>query len=133
MRGSPSYAKPCAWSLCPVPLWFPADLSLADSSDIDLDSDDHEKRRTRYPFAACEVFCCEVDAILTTLLESEALMSKYFRFLSNPAPLSAVTAGYFSRVLTVLLVRRPQEALSYLLDHEEVRQVSPRSESCSCC
>lgn len=47
-------------------------------SDFDMERSEDMKRRQRFPFAACEVFCCEIDAIFNTLLENDDLMAKLF-------------------------------------------------------
>lgn len=46
----------------------------------------------RYPFTACEVFCCDVEAVFNTLLWEEGLMPLLFSFLDSPAPLSSECA-----------------------------------------
>lgn len=57
----------------------------------DVDADD--KRKSKYPFSSCEVFCCEVDAIFTTLLESEDIMKKFFSLLDGDGPVDCTLAG----------------------------------------
>ena len=39
------------------------------------------KRSFKYPFTACEIFCCEVEGIFNTLLESQDLMAQLFSLL----------------------------------------------------
>ena len=39
------------------------------------------KRSFKYPFTACEIFCCEVEGIFNTLLEDEALLARLFSLL----------------------------------------------------
>jgi serine/threonine-protein phosphatase 6 regulatory subunit 3 len=73
---------------------------------------------SRYPFTACEVFCCEVDAIFSTLLEDEALLGLLFSLLDAEPPLSCKTAGYFARVVGQLLLRKPNEMMQYLSNHD---------------
>lgn len=68
----------------------------------------------RYPFTACEVFCCEVEAVFNTLLWEPELMALLFSFLDAPAPLSSRTAGYFGRVVGNLLLRKTAEMMQYL-------------------
>lgn len=75
----------------------------------------------RYPFTACEVFCCEVEAVFNTLLEDAELMKLLFSLLDQPAPLSASssskTAGYFGRVVGNLLLRKTNEMMQYFQDN----------------
>ena len=51
---------------------------------------DDPKRHFKYPFAACEIFCCEVEGIFNTLLENESLLDQLFSILQ-------VTNGLTSR------------------------------------
>ena len=68
----------------------------------------------RYPFAACEVLCCEVDAIFSALLDDAALLARLFSFLDAAGPLDCVRAGFFARAVTCLLVRRHADVMRYL-------------------
>ena len=68
----------------------------------------------RYPFAACEVLCCEVDAIFSALLDDPALLARLFGFLDAPGPLDCVRAGFFARSVTCLLMRRHADVMRSL-------------------
>ena len=68
----------------------------------------------RYPFAACEVLCCEVDAIFSALLDDPALLARLFGFLDAAGPLDCVRAGFFARSVTCLLMRRHADVMRYL-------------------
>ena len=68
----------------------------------------------RYPFAACEVLCCEVDAIFSALLDDPALLARLFGFLDAAGPLDCVRAGFFARSITCLLMRRHADVMRYL-------------------
>lgn len=73
------------------------------------------QRQFKYPFAACEIFACEVDAIFTTLVEDDELMALLFSLLDVPTrPLDAMLAGYFARVLHSLLTRKTTDTVAYL-------------------
>ena len=61
-----------------------------------------------------QVLCCEVDAIFGTMLGDPAIMASLFSLLARLKPLDCMLAGYFSRVLTGLLLRRAREVLRYL-------------------
>lgn len=39
------------------------------------------KRSFKYPFTACEIFCCEVEGIFNTLLENEDVLARLFSLL----------------------------------------------------
>ena len=66
-----------------------------------------EKRRSKYPYAACEVLCCEVEGILGPLAADPDLLTILFSLLQAPPPLNATLAGYFARVLASLLSKQP--------------------------
>ena len=70
------------------------------------------KQQLKFPFVACEVFCCEVDAVLDALLESARHLDHLFSLLAGSAPLNSVLVGYFARILTALLIKRPQVCLT---------------------
>lgn len=78
------------------------------------------KRSFKYPFTACEIFCCEVEGIFNTLLEDEELLSLLFSLLKAPRPLNSMLAGYFSRVMGSLLLRRTQDIMQYLQRHQDL-------------
>lgn len=56
-----------------------------------------ERERLKFPYAACEVFCCEVEAITDALLGSEQHMAQLFSLLDSDPPLNCMHAGYFTR------------------------------------
>ncbi|KAH9796128.1 SIT4 phosphatase-associated family protein [Citrus sinensis] len=68
--------------------------------------EDAEKRRTfKFPFVACEIFTCEVDIILKTLVEDEELMNLLFSFLEPKDSHSTLLAGYFSKAHQEIMAR----------------------------
>ena len=64
--------------------------------------------------ACAQVLCCEVEAVFATLVGSEELMGKLFSLLKRPKPLDCMLAGYFTRVITALLMRRHKELLAHI-------------------
>ncbi|KAI3432394.1 hypothetical protein D9Q98_003950 [Chlorella vulgaris] len=78
------------------------------------------KRSFKYPFTACEIFCCEVEGIFNTLLEHEDVLGRLFSILESPRPLNCMLAGYFSRVMGSLLLRRTQDVMQYLQRHQDL-------------
>lgn len=86
----------------------------------DLSEAEVQKRWSKFPFAACEVFCCEVDAIFNTLFSNEDLMAKLFSIVKSDKLPDITLAGYFARVVKVLLVKRNQDMMDYLQKHEDV-------------
>ena len=84
-----------------------------------LDEAEVQKRWSKFPFAACEVFCCEVDAIFNTLFSSEHLMAKLFSIVDTDKLPDITLSGYFARVIKVLLVKRNQDMMDYLYKHQQ--------------
>ncbi|XP_062012620.1 uncharacterized protein LOC133729152 [Rosa rugosa] len=83
--------------------------------------EDAEKRRTfKFPFIACEIFTCEVDIILKTLVEDEELMNLLFSFLEPNHSHSTLLAGYFSKVVVCLLLRKAVPFLHYIQGHQDI-------------
>ncbi|GLT26181.1 hypothetical protein SLA2020_012640 [Shorea laevis] len=83
--------------------------------------EDAEKRRTfKFPFIACEIFTCEVDIILKTLVEDEELMNLLFSFLDSKHSHSTLLAGYFSKVVICLLLRKMVPFMQYVKSHQEI-------------
>ncbi|KAL8092399.1 uncharacterized protein LOC141689584 isoform X2 [Apium graveolens] len=82
--------------------------------------DAESKRSLKYPFIACEVFTCEIDVILKTLVEEEGLMDLLFSFLEPTRPHSAVLAGYFSKVVVCLMLRKTVPLMTYVQSHQDV-------------
>ncbi|XP_054779323.1 uncharacterized protein LOC129287168 isoform X2 [Prosopis cineraria] len=83
--------------------------------------EDAEKKRTfKFPFIACEIFTCEVDIILKTLVEEEELMNLLFSFLDPKPSHSNLLAGYFSKVVGCLLLRKTVPFMQYLHAHQDI-------------
>eukprot|EP00891_Asterochloris_glomerata_P004552 jgi/Astpho2/4552/gw1.00067.97.1_t len=80
---------------------------------------DDMQRALRYPYVACEVFCCEVDALYTTLLGSEELTELLFSIVKTSTAPDITLAGYFARVVRGLLVQRTADVMAYLRTHPE--------------
>ncbi|KAA8514846.1 hypothetical protein F0562_018025 [Nyssa sinensis] len=83
--------------------------------------EDADKRRTfKFPFIACEIFTCEVDIILKALVEDEELMTLLFSFLQPEHSHSTLLAGYFSKVVICLLLRKTIPFMTYIQAHQEI-------------
>ncbi|XP_059659424.1 uncharacterized protein LOC132306167 isoform X3 [Cornus florida] len=83
--------------------------------------EDAESKRTfKFPFVACEIFTCEIDVILKTLVEEEELMNLLFSFLEPNRPHSALLAGYFSKVVICLMLRKTVPLMNYVQAHQDV-------------
>ncbi|KAL5832887.1 hypothetical protein ACOSQ3_016561 [Xanthoceras sorbifolium] len=82
--------------------------------------DAESKRMFKFPFIAGEVFTCEIDVILKTLVEEEELMNLLFSFLEPNRPHSALLAGYFSKVVVCLMLRKTVPLMNYVQVHPDV-------------
>ncbi|XP_010253686.1 PREDICTED: serine/threonine-protein phosphatase 6 regulatory subunit 3 isoform X2 [Nelumbo nucifera] len=78
------------------------------------------KRTFKFPFIACEIFTCEIDVILKTLVEEEELMDLLFSFLEPNRPHSTLLAGYFSKVVVCLMLRKTVPLMNYVQVHQDV-------------
>ncbi|KAL3618555.1 hypothetical protein CASFOL_037637 [Castilleja foliolosa] len=84
-------------------------------------SEDADSKRTfKFPFIACEVFTCEIDVILKALVEEEELMNLLFSFLEPNRHHSALLAGYFSKVVVCLMLRKTISLMNYVKAHQDV-------------
>ncbi|KAL3518388.1 hypothetical protein ACH5RR_020977 [Cinchona calisaya] len=82
--------------------------------------DADSKRTFKFPFIACEIFTCEIDVILKTLVDEEELMDLLFSFLEPNRPHSALLAGYFSKVVICLMLRKTVPLMNYVQSHHDV-------------
>ncbi|GJN26423.1 hypothetical protein PR202_gb14351 [Eleusine coracana subsp. coracana] len=83
--------------------------------------EDAEKKRIfRFPFIACEIFTCEVDVIMKTLVEDEDLMNLLFSFLNSDHPRGTLSAGYFAKVVICLMLRKTPSLVNYVQSHPKI-------------
>ncbi|CAK8536234.1 unnamed protein product [Lathyrus sativus] len=82
--------------------------------------DAESKRTFKFPFIACEIFTCEIDVILKTLVDEEELMNLLFSFLEPNRSHSALLAGYFSKVVVCLMIRKTVSLMNYVQAHQNV-------------
>lgn len=88
---------------------------------VEQPSEDADNRRTfKFPFIACEIFACEIDAIFKTLVEDEELMDLLFSFLEHDRSHSTLLAGYFSKVVVCLLQRKTESLMHYIQAHQDI-------------
>ncbi|XP_043703712.1 serine/threonine-protein phosphatase 6 regulatory subunit 2-like [Telopea speciosissima] len=83
-------------------------------------ADAESKHAFKFPFIACEIFTCEIDVILKTLVEDEELMNLLFSFLEPNRPHSTLLAGYFSKVVVCLMLRKTLPLMNYVQVHQDV-------------
>ncbi|CAA7017803.1 unnamed protein product [Microthlaspi erraticum] len=82
--------------------------------------DADSKLAFKFPFISCEIFTCEIEVILKTLVEDEKLMDLLFSFLEPNRPHSALLAGYFGKVVICLMVRKTAALMNYIKGHQNV-------------
>ncbi|KAJ4970638.1 hypothetical protein NE237_003737 [Protea cynaroides] len=89
---------------------------IVEEAPEDADSE----RAFKFPFIACEIFTCEIDVILKTLVEEEELMNLLFSFVKPNRPHSTLLAGYFSKVVVCLMLRKTVPLMNYVQVHQDV-------------
>ncbi|KAK8605080.1 hypothetical protein V6N13_082537 [Hibiscus sabdariffa] len=82
--------------------------------------DADSKRVFKFPFIACEIFTCEIDVILKTLVEEEELMNLLFSFVGPNRSHGALLAGYFSKVVVCLILRKTVPVMNFVHVHQDV-------------
>ncbi|ONK72100.1 uncharacterized protein A4U43_C04F15710 [Asparagus officinalis] len=80
----------------------------------DAPADAESKRAFKFPFIACEIFTCEIDVILKTLVEDEELMDLLFSFLEPNHTHNSLLSGYFSKVVVCLMLRKTASLMKYV-------------------
>eukprot|EP00250_Pteridium_aquilinum_P014960 c22305_g2_i1 orf=539-3184(+) len=78
------------------------------------------KRAFKFPFIACEIFTCEIEVIIKIMVEDEEMMGLLFSFLDPGRPHGTLLAGYFSKVVICLLMRKTAAVMRYLKAHQEI-------------
>ncbi|KAL9831269.1 putative SIT4 phosphatase-associated protein family [Arabidopsis thaliana] len=91
---------------------------IVEESPEDADS----KRAFKFPFISSEVLTCEIDVILKTLVDEEELMNLLFSFLEPNRSHSVMLAGYFSKVVICLMLRKTVPLMNYVKAHQNVFQ-----------
>lgn len=64
---------------------------------------------SRYPNISCELLTSDVSQINDRLGEDEKLLMKLYGFLQNEPPLNPLLASFFSKVLSILIGRKPEQ------------------------
>ncbi|CAL0334035.1 unnamed protein product [Lupinus luteus] len=82
--------------------------------------DAEHKRVFKFPFISCEIFTCEIDVILKTLVDEEELMNLLFSFLEPDRSHSSLLAGYFSKVVVCLMMRKTVPLMNYVQAHQHI-------------
>ncbi|KAF0926689.1 hypothetical protein E2562_027126 [Oryza meyeriana var. granulata] len=86
----------------------------------EVPEDSEKKHSFKFPFIACEIFTCEIDIILRTLVEDEELMDLLFSFVKPGHPHSTLLAGYFSKVVICLMLRKTSPLMNFVQEHPDI-------------
>lgn len=70
-----------------------------------------EKQRTKFAYVASEILSSEVWSISEAVVENRAALRKFWEYVSQPAPLDPLQAGYFTKINESLLDRKTEEML----------------------
>ncbi|KAG1697071.1 hypothetical protein DVH05_017456 [Phytophthora capsici] len=78
-------------------------------------------RTLKYPYMSCEVICCDITSITEALVSSNEgkIVETLFEFLYQTEPLDPRLTGYFEKIMTMLMVRKPQEMTALLNKNSE--------------
>jgi SIT4-associating protein SAP185/190 len=81
--------------------------------------DKGEALRKKYAYVACEVLSSDVWSITEAVLEYQNYLRDFWHYVSRPAPLDPLQAGYFTKVNESLLDKKTDEMLAFFksLDH----------------
>ncbi|XP_059831908.1 serine/threonine-protein phosphatase 6 regulatory subunit 3 isoform X3 [Hypanus sabinus] len=73
-----------------------------------------EKVKYKYPNISCELLTSDVAQLNDRLAEDEPLLTRLYNFLQNDPPLNPLLASFFSKVLSILISRKPDQIISFL-------------------
>ncbi|XP_075998344.1 serine/threonine-protein phosphatase 6 regulatory subunit 3 isoform X2 [Genypterus blacodes] len=81
--------------------------------------DVEEKVKYKYPNISCELLTSDVSQINDRLGEDEKLLMRLYGFLQNEPPLNPLLASFFSKVLSILIGRKPEQIVEFLRKRED--------------
>ncbi|XP_048886579.1 serine/threonine-protein phosphatase 6 regulatory subunit 3-like isoform X2 [Brienomyrus brachyistius] len=83
-------------------------------------SDDmDEKLKYKFPNISCELLTSDVSRINDKLGEDESLLTKLYSFLQHDPPLNPLLASFFSKVLSILIRRKPDQIVEFLRKRDD--------------
>ena len=74
-----------------------------------------EIERFKLPHVAAEILSCEITQISQSIAQDEQSLEKLFSFMELEAPLNPLLASFFSKAVAMLLTRKPEQVLKFLL------------------
>lgn len=81
------------------------------------EDDSDEKTRFYKSYISCELLSSDTSIITDTLANDSILVSQLWSFVRTREELNPLLASFFSKVIQMLLNRRPNLILEYLKDH----------------
>lgn len=75
------------------------------------EEDEKEKKRNKYAYVAAEILSSDSWSLSAALLENQALLRKFWDFLTISPPLDPLQASYFTKVNEALLDKKTEEML----------------------
>ncbi|XP_061679685.1 serine/threonine-protein phosphatase 6 regulatory subunit 3 isoform X4 [Syngnathoides biaculeatus] len=82
-------------------------------------ADVEENIKYKYPNISCELLTSDVSQINDRLVEDEKLLIRLYSFLENETPLNPLLASFFSKVLSILVGRKPEQIVEFLRKRED--------------
>ena len=91
---------------------------------VDAPPEDADARREfKYPYLACEIFSCEIDAVFNALMDDDcALFARIMSFVDvdDGAALNPMLAGFFSKTVSCVVSRRRGECVAFFKKNENL-------------
>jgi len=81
--------------------------------------DEDEKVRYKYPNIACELLTSDVNMINDSLADNPELLNQLYAFLEIESPLNPLLASFFSKVMGLLITRKPDVFVTFLKERGE--------------
>ncbi|OMJ87252.1 hypothetical protein SteCoe_11101 [Stentor coeruleus] len=87
---------------------------------------DH-KRGHKHPFIASELFGCDSTHLYSQFFndDDKELLTVFFQFLDN-SDINPTLAGYFSKYAISLIIRKPSITVSFLHEHDYIKQIAAK-------
>ncbi|XP_061140025.1 serine/threonine-protein phosphatase 6 regulatory subunit 3 isoform X4 [Syngnathus typhle] len=82
-------------------------------------ADVEENIKYKYPNISCELLTSDVSQINDRLVEDEKLLMKLYSFLQNEPPLNPLLTSFFSKVMSILIGRKPEQIVTFLRKRED--------------
>ena len=90
---------------------------LIDYIIFEPQNDDDEKTKFYKPYVCCELLSSDASIITDTLANDSILLLQLWSFIRTREEINPLLASFFSKVVQILLNRRPNVVLAFLKDH----------------